>query len=1849
MKTREVSFDPFRDGELFISVPTTESQKEIWGSIEIDPDANLCYNESIRIYLEGNLDKQALEKAINEVLCRHDALRGTFSARGKDFLVSKHVDQKLNIIDITQENKSSQSSIIANHIDQATKFRFDLHRGPLIKFDLVAKSNASCLLFITAHHLICDGWSIAVIVNEISSFYESIIRGETISLKMPKQLYDYAVEAQRIPVDPYWTREFSSLPKPMELPLDFKRPAFRRYESKRIDYKLDQVIIQNAQKNAAKNRKSYYQYLLTAFDVLLYKLSKNDDFVVGISSATQSGAGLNDLVGHLVNLLPIRVNINEEMSFSELLSQTKTKMLDAFDHQSTTFGQILKSLDIPRDPARIPLVNIIFNVDQQYEGQGLEFKDIKASYESNPRHYENFEIFINATTLKDHCVLECQYNIHLYSEETITKWLKEIEGILDFFNKNIDQRISSYQMEPTLTQLQRVDEVEQAQVKSSKSIVDQKNLDLMRDLWEKTLGVNAIPLNSNFFSIGGHSLLGVDICHQVFEGYGVKLTLKDLILNPSLEAFASLLPSTKQVLRTESLKGKAEQIVESSLTKSQFQTWYLEQVNPGTSMHNLPTAVLIKGSVDLEKLENAYCKFVDIHSALRTVFDKGPIQRIVSIEEFRSSFSIKSKDSTKDQALVEMNAMAAKNYDLCKTPLFDVKLYKLPDGNSIIFSQFHHIVWDGWCFDIFFKQIDQLYRGEEVSKEEVSYLDFAKWQEEYLETPQYKEDLSFWKKKLSGELPVLEIPTDFPRPPQIDNRADTFSFSIDQELALKLRRFCEEKGFSLFSVFLSCFKKSLMDFSNSDEVIVGIPVRGRNSKELMNTIGYFVNALPIRSKDIDSCQDFMGQVQNEVADALSYQDVPFSNIIQSLDLAQDSSRNAVFQSFFSFQDVDNREMLFNEEKVSQIVIKNLWAYTDIDLWMKSNRDSIIGGFEFRKDLFSKKTIQRLFNYFHDLLTFLTETQTLSFSQFNSRSVMRELSRINNTFTDKLPTKTIHEYIEEFAKSTPESIASICGDDKITYRELDKRSSSIAAYLQNKGVQKGDLVGLSSRRDSNMLACLIGIMKAGAGYVPLDPYFPADRLDYMIEHSRLKYLLTNREFSSKFSHHSITNIEIESIDQTNTHYNEVKVDLEQTIYVIYTSGSTGLPKGVNLSYRSVLNFLESMKVRPGINSANTLLAVTTLSFDIAVLELYLPLICGATLVIATKEETIDGDALRKNIETNKVDIMQATPSTWRLLLAADWKGKSDFKVLCGGEPFPKDLAATLLPVSLEVWNMYGPTETTVWSTCKQITDLNGPVLIGSPISNTSVYILDEKKKILPIGAIGELFIGGDGLALGYIHAENLTKDRFVTDTIRGEGQMYQTGDLARFNSNGELECLGRNDGQVKVRGFRIELGEIETTLHEHENVNQAVVMVREDRPGDVRIVAYLRSNNEKSFDQFELRAFLGRKLPQYMIPSNYILVDEFPQTLNGKIDKKSLPSLNVQETNKKQKVESYAKDKVLSKDELEDRFAKVWLGTLGVDSYNKEDNFFEVGGYSLLSVDLFSKVAKEFNVELSLSVLINHNTFSSLLDLIRNELEGNRKKQADTTGFSIPSLCKSLVPINTHGTKGYVFCFHGVGGNVLNYMKLSPAMAGYSLIGVQSQGVDEHSLPLKTIPQMAQKYVDEIRLVQPKGPYILAGASMGGTIAVEVANVLQALGEEIKSIILLDTFGPNLNLKKYSSGANRFEEILSSIKWRLKKMSVRLRSSFLIAFGRPIPHNIRYFNIEVFNYQALWNHKIKDYTGDIDIIRAPITSEGWYSDPLMGWDGIVKGEIRTHVINGDHSNFVEAPELPKAFENVLNHI
>lgn len=829
--------------------------------------------------------------------------------------------------------------------------------------------------------------------------------------------------------------------------------------------------------------------------------------------------------------------------------------------------------------------------------------------------------------------------------------------------------------------------------------------------------------------------------------------------------------------------------------------------------------------------------------------------------------------------------------------------------------------------------------------------------------------------------------------------------------------------------------------------------------------------------------------------------------------------------------------------------------------------------------------------------------------------------------------SVDRRVQAIAALRPSQIAVECAGQRVSYAELEQRTQSIAEHLQKQGIGKDDRVGLYLERTPDLIAALLAVLRCGAAYVPLDPGFPVGRLTYMAQDARLSAVLTHGALAPLPADHAITCL-VEEISSDVTGLTFDLVSPDAAAYILYTSGSTGQPKGVVIPHRALNNFVGSMQREPGVTAADRILAVTTLSFDIAVLELLVPLTVGARVVLAQREQAMDGRVLAQLIERHDINLMQATPTTWYLLLQAGFHAPAAFRALCGGEALPPTLAQQLLVQRIELWNLYGPTETTVWSTVQRIVDA-AHITIGHPIDNTSVYILDEQQRPCEPGHAGEIYIGGTGVALGYWQRPELTAQRFVPDPysqIAG-ARMYRTGDLGRWREDGSIEHLGRVDHQVKIRGYRIELGEIEARLTQVTGIARALVVARQSELPE--LVAYVIAERGCPVDPVHLRATLARDLPEYMLPLHFVELLAFPLLPNGKIDRNALPAPTAH---------SHVGRSTLLVTPTERALARIWQSLLSIDNLDAHDNFFRIGGHSLLAVRMLAAVERELHVNVPLSTLLRHPTCATLAAYIDSEISREPTRES----------WQPLVQIKSGSGQAPLFCIHAVGGNVLNYRVLADALpTDQTVYGLQALGLDGTTEPLHTVEAMAERYIAEIRSVQPSGPYYLCGGSMGGTIAFEMARQLRARNEDVALLALLDTWGPGLRHARRHTQASRAKrlwmalvsgKLTKRLRARIERRQVTAAIRRCRATGAALPQDLRWRYVTANNEAASNRYVEQRYDGSIVLLCAHVTQALGPAD--LGWKDVIEGDIEIVALPGEHKSFVEEPAVADALCTAL---
>ena len=1020
-------------------------------------------------------------------------------------------------------------------------------------------------------------------------------------------------------------------------------------------------------------------------------------------------------------------------------------------------------------------------------------------------------------------------------------------------------------------------------------------------------------------------------------------------------------------------------------SEPQIEVWLssLQSVEANCAYNEI-ASLTFDGELDVERIKQAIGKVVQRHGSLRSTFSEDGQQVIVHRDAdfgFENVDLRSKKDDELEEALQEVVIKQASTpFDLVNGPLLRVVLQTISDSSYKVTFTAHQPVLDGWSLAVFCQDLGHFYATIGGEKRDPlppvnQYDKYSKDMDAYLASPEGQADEAFWVDQFVDQIPVLELPTEKSRPSLRTYFGHRYDHHLSTELVERVRKVGAKSGCSLFNIMLASFNAWVTRISGSDDFCVGIPTAGQAAMDQPELIGHCVNTMPLRTKvDVTkSFNEYMKECRGTLLDALDHQRYCYGTLLRKLAPPRDPSRPPMLGVSFNVDpEVDANGLGFGDAEVELIVEPRKFENFEWFINGVIQKDkSIEMQVQFNTDLYSTQYMKFLFEGFEAFLEGIANDPTVRIADLHVMNVQQRQKVIvdwNATEMEYPIDSTLHGEFSRQATETPDDVAVVFEDTSLTYVDVDQRSNQIARHLQANGVEAGDLVGICVNRSADMLVYLYGIMKAGAGYVPLDPAYPSDRLQYMCDHSGLKMIVTEEELVARVAEFEKLQIAIDDADLKIESLSSESVECDakpaDVCYVIYTSGSTGKPKGVQVPHGSVVNFLHSMKQTPGFTGTDSVLAITTLSFDIAVLELYLPTISGGKVVVLDSLTAADGMRLAAQLDEHDISLLQATPATWRMMIEAGWNGKRDLKVLCGGEPMPNDLVGPLLDRCGELWNMYGPTETTVWSAAFQITDADAPILIGKPIGNTQIYILDAAGNEVPIGCEGEVYIGGAGVTLGYRNQPEMTRERFIKNRYRNpfaeyvSDKIYKTGDLAKYRFDGNIEFLRRNDKQVKVRGFRIELGEIEKTIKSHSAVGQCVVVVREDTPGDARLAAYVVNKQGQTAATAELRDHLRQSLPYYMVPQHFVTLDAMPQTNNGKIDYKALPVPHGETEdaagNSGDAVPTTAAEKYL---------AGVWEEVLEIDGLYLNDTFFDIGGHSLLVMKVITSVHEKTGVKL----------------------------------------------------------------------------------------------------------------------------------------------------------------------------------------------------------------------------------------------------------------------------------------------
>jgi len=1277
------------------------------------------------------------------------------------------------------------------------------------------------------------------------------------------------------------------------------------------------------------------------------------------------------------------------------------------------------------------------------------------------------------------------------------------------------------------------------------------------EMWTQMLGAPVASVYAQFFELGGHSLLATQLVSRIREVFGVELALRSFFEHPTIAALGEVIREAQRQDRGQAKLPPIQPVDRSQplpLSSSQQRMWVLHRLAPESTAYNMLFVSRQIGQLNRLALRQSADAVVARHESFRTTFtmsERGPVQRVLpSLPVSWGEVDLRRLPSAQrvEEARRLAEEEARRPFNLEDGPLVRFFLIQLDREDHLLVLTMHHIISDQWSFGVLGREFAMHYNAYAREQElhipsfPIQYADFAVWQQRCLLDGRLDAQKQYWMRQLAG-LTTVALPTDRPRPAEQTFNGSYCSMDLSAALISRVETFSAERNATPFMTLLTCFFILLSRYSGSTDIAVGSPIASRTQESIEGLIGTFVNTVVLRL-DLSGDPTFtecVARVRERCLDAYANQEYPFEKLVDDLQVARDPSYGPLVQVLFNL----------GNAPVGDVSLQGLtWvpfeadpgaAQFDLSMTIETafSRKAYL---TFNTDLFKRETMERMLMHYRMLLhqaVTVPDTRCSELRILTPAEESRLVYEWNATFEDDPARHCVGELIEQQVERSPEAVALSMDGRTLTYRALNAQANQLARRLVALGAGPERTVGLCVERSFEMVIAVLAVWKSGANYVPLDPDYPRERLRFMVQDSGAVVVLTTTALADlvTVSNTRVVCLDQEraTLDQEPAHNLSRASTPDGLAYVLYTSGSTGQPKGVEVQHRALANFLSSMRDQPGCSADDVFLAVTTLSFDIAGLELYLPLIVGGRVEIASRAVATDGGKLRDRLKAAGATMMQATPATWRLLVATGWEGQSSLTALCGGEAFPPDLAAQLLSRTRAVWNMYGPTETTIWSTVCKLDPDDTVITIGRPIANTAVYVLDERLVPVPVGVPGELYIGGHGVARGYRNRPDLTAERFIADPFACDPQsrMYRTGDRARYLSDGRIVHLGRLDHQVKIRGFRIELGEIEVVLSRHSAVRQVVVTAREDQSGEKYLAAYLVCVKGKTVEASELRSWVRVALPEYMIPAAYMFLDALPLTANNKVDVRALPDASPGFVNLPQK---HIGPRTLTEVQL----VALWQQVLRLQEIGIHENFFDLGGHSLKAAQLFYLLEQVYGRTLPLATLFHAPTIAELADVLTREQ------------WSPP--WQSLVAIQQQGAATPLFIVPGVGGNVLIFAQLARCLGpDQPVYGLQARGLDGKESPFTTIPEMAAHYVSEIQRSRPRGPYVIAGACTGGLIAYEIAQQLGSRGEQVK-LILLDTWHPISYSHYRRRWFGSFDRLMALLKWGKKELRELRRMS-----------------------------------------------------------------------------------------------
>lgn len=1618
-------------------------QKQLAVVSQYGNDASAALNQSIMLKVKGAVQHTLLEQAVRNIVKRHDALRTVIHVDDEVQQVQARINVEIPVIDFTGYPNEQRESEVQKWLTEDAKRPFHFQeQKPLFRVHVLTSNQDEHLIVLTFHHIIADGWSIAVFVQELESTYAAIVQGSPLPSHEVASFRQY-LDWQQAQIENghyeegvrYWRQHLSEPIPQAFLPSMSSSRYPHGYEGDRYTVTLDRPLSEAIKSLSIRMKNSVFVTILGAFHLFLQQLTKQAGLVIGIPTAGQLHMKQHMLIGNCVNMVPVKNTASSESTLADYLGHMKETMDQVMRHQDVPMTLVASQL--PHD--QMPDMRIIFNLDRPF--RKLDFGQMEAELIAYPIKCISYDLFLNVTELDQEYVLDFDFNTNVISPEIMNKWGAGFVNLLKKMVEGDSAPLDALIMFSEEDQFDLLELYADHQLRIS-STLDHKGVRAVYEepeneterqiaqIWAELLGLEKVGRSDHFLSLGGNSLKATLMLSKIQQTFNQKVSIGQFFSHQTVKELANVIRGEKNV-KYPPMK-PVEQKVFYRTSPAQQRVYFLHQMEPNQVSQNMFGQISIIGKYDEKALIASLQQVMKRHEAFRTSFhiiDGEIVQQIAG--ELGFNVRVHSMDREEFEAYADGFVQP---FRLELAPLVRAELIKIDNEQAELLIDMHHIISDGYSMSILTNELFAFYHGNPLPEIKFEYKDFAEWQNQLLIGEVMEQQETYWLEQFKEEVPVLQLPADGSRAMEWSSEGQRVTCSLQSSLIRSLQEMSQQTGTTLYMVLLAAYNVLLHKYTGQEDIVVGTPVSGRNHPNIESMIGIFIQTMGIRTKPQANKRftDYLEEVKRQTLDAFENQDYPFDWLVEKLNVQRETTGKSLFNTMFVYQNIEFQE-IHQDRCTFRVKERNPGvSLYDLMLTIEDAGQQLDIHFDFNPNQFEQETVEQIIRHYTRILDSLVKEPEKSLSSVPMLSDIERhqlLMECNDTETPLPHSDTVCQWFEKQAEQRPDYEAVIFGNERCTYRQLNERANQLARTLRTKGVQADQFVAIICPHRIELIVGILAVLKAGGAYVPIDPEYPEDRIQYMLKDSEAKIVLTQLDLHK----HLTLDADVVLLDEESS-YHEDRSNLEpicganDLAYMIYTSGSTGNPKGVLIEHRGLANYIGWAK-EVYVNDEKTNFPLySSVSFDLTVTSIFTPLITGNTIIVYDGEDK--SAVLSTIMQDPRIDIIKLTPAHLHVLKEMNIaEGTTVRKMIVGGENLSTRLAQSIseqFKGQLDIFNEYGPTEAVVGCMIYRYDaerDRREFVPIGTPAANTSIYVLDAIMNLVPIGVPGEMYISGAGVARGYWNRPGLTAEKFVHNPFAPGTIMYKTGDLAKRLRDGNLIYLGRIDEQVKIRGHRIELGEVEAAMHKVEAVQKAVVIAREEEDGLLQLCAYYVSN--KPITIAEIREQLSQELPDYMIPSHYVQLEQLPLTSNGKINRKALPAPEVS-------LEQIA-EYVPPGNEVESKLAALWQEVLGIHRVGIKHNFFDLGGNSIRATALAARIHKELDVNLSVKDIFKFPTIEQLANMAL--------RMEKIRYVSIPSAQEmSYYPVSSAQKRMYLLS-HAEGGELTYNMTGAMSVEG----------------------------------------------------------------------------------------------------------------------------------------------------------------------------------------------------------------